>query len=295
MATRVDLPPLPQFDSLSDRSSLSQRWKAWTRRFETYLVATNITDDEQKRAMLLYQAGSETQDIFDTLTETGTDYATAKKKLDDYFSPKKNVNYEVFRFRQATQQPTESVEQFATRLRKLSLNCEFHDVDSEIKAAIIQSCTSKSLRRFALREAELTLDALLSKARSLEMSETQAASIEEKLQVDYKQSAGDINFMKGRSEKQARQSPSSPKQSRRHNVSHRTAPACSTASNSMPQMRTNALGIAMPVPASGMPPLRKTRTHSSLLQSTFHYRSSQTARRPAALTTAVIKGTISAC
>ena len=214
MATRVDLPPLPQFDSLSDRSSLSQRWKAWTRRFETYLVATNITDDEQKRAMLLYQAGSETQDIFDTLTETGTDYATAKKKLDEYFSPKKNVNYEVFRFRQATQQPTESVEQFATRLRKLSLNCEFHDVDSEIKAAIIQSCTSKSLRRFALREAELTLDALLSKARSLEMSETQAASIEEKLHVDYKQSAGDINFMKGRSEKQARQSPSSPKQSR---------------------------------------------------------------------------------
>ena len=157
--------------------------------------------------MLLYQAGPETQDIFDTLTETGTDYATAKAKLDEYFSPKKNVNYEVFRFRQATQQPTESVEQFATPLRKLSLNCEFQDVDSEIKSAIIQNCTSKSLRRFALRETDLTLDALLSKARSLEMSETQAASIEEKLHVDYKQSAGDINFMKGCSKKQARQSP----------------------------------------------------------------------------------------
>ena len=164
--------------------------------------------------MLLYQAGPETQDIFDTLTETGTDYATAKAKLDEYFSPKKSVNYEVFRFRQATQQPTESVEQFATRLRKLSLICEVHDVDSEIKAAIIQSCTSKSLRRFALKETDLTLDALLSKARSLGMSETQAASIGEKLQVDYKHSAGDINFMKGCSEKQARQSPSSPKQSR---------------------------------------------------------------------------------
>ena len=53
MAIRVELPPLPQFDSLNDRSSLSQRWKAWTRRLETYLVASNINDDEQKRALLL--------------------------------------------------------------------------------------------------------------------------------------------------------------------------------------------------------------------------------------------------
>ena len=172
MATRVDLPPMPQFDPVSDRSSLSEQWKAWTKWFETYLVATNITDEGQKRAMLLYQAGPDTQDIFDTLTETGTDYATAKAKLNEYFSPKKNVSYEVFQFHQTTQQPTESVEQFATRLRKLSLNCEFHDVDSEIKSAIIQNCTSKRLRRFALRENELTLDALLTKARSLKMSET---------------------------------------------------------------------------------------------------------------------------
>ena len=86
MATRVDLPPLPQFDPLSDQSSLSQRWKSWTKRFETYLLAANITDDQQKRAMLLYQAGSATQDILKTLADTGTDYATAKKKLDDYFS-----------------------------------------------------------------------------------------------------------------------------------------------------------------------------------------------------------------
>jgi hypothetical protein len=67
MATRVDLPPLPPFDPTCDQTSVSQRWKTWTKRFETYLIATNITDDRQKRAMLLYQAGPDTQDIFDTL------------------------------------------------------------------------------------------------------------------------------------------------------------------------------------------------------------------------------------
>ena len=33
--------------------------------------------------MLVYQAGSETQNVFDTLAGTGTDYATAKAKLDE--------------------------------------------------------------------------------------------------------------------------------------------------------------------------------------------------------------------
>ena len=89
MATRVDLPPLPPFDALSDQSSLSQRWKTWIKRFETYIVATNITDDKPKRAMLLYQAGPDTQDIFETLEDTGEDYNTAKTKLAEYFSPKR--------------------------------------------------------------------------------------------------------------------------------------------------------------------------------------------------------------
>ena len=133
----------------------------------------NITDNKQKRALLLYQAGPETQEIFETLTDTGDDYKTAQEKLDAYFSPKKNVDYEIFQFRQAVQQPGETVDQFATRLRKIAINCEFHDTSKEIKAVIIQNCQSKRLRRYALREDALSLDDLLAKARSLEASEMQ--------------------------------------------------------------------------------------------------------------------------
>ena len=89
MATgRIDLNPMTPFDPLSDPSSLSQRWKTWKRRFETYLVALNVTDNKQKRALLLYQAGQAKQDIFDTLAETGDDYDSAVASLDTYFSPK---------------------------------------------------------------------------------------------------------------------------------------------------------------------------------------------------------------
>ena len=196
MAVRIDIPPLQPFDPLTDRTSIGQRWKSWIKRFDTYLLASNITNDRQKRAMLLYQAGSETQEIFETLADTGVDYATAKTKLDEYFSPKKNVTYEIFQFRQATQQTGESVEQFATRLRKLAANCEFDNVDKEITSAIVQHCLSKRLRRFALRESPLTLENLLTKARSLESSETQATGIEEKL-TKTPQPDSDINFVKG--------------------------------------------------------------------------------------------------
>ena len=195
MATRIDLPPLPSFDPLSDQTSLSQRWKSWVKRFETYILATNITDDKQKRAMLLYQAGPDTQDIFETLEETGEDYDTAKKKLDEYFLPKKNVDYEVFQFRQAVQMPGETDEQFATRLRKIAVNCEFTDVKREIKTAIIQHCLSKRLRRFALREADLTLDGLLTKARSLEASEVRASGMEEILPKE------EVNYMGSKNSK----------------------------------------------------------------------------------------------
>ena len=89
------------------------------------------------RPCTLYQLGEATQEIFETLPETGEDYATAQAKLDEYFSPKKNVDYEVFQFRQAVQQSGETIDPFVTRLRKLSAACEFGDVAKEIKSAVI--------------------------------------------------------------------------------------------------------------------------------------------------------------
>ena len=134
-------------------------------------MAVNVTDDKQKRALLLYQAGQETQELFDMFTDTGETYATALQKLDDYFAPKKNADFEMFQFRQAVQQEGETVNQYVARLRKLAFTCEFSDTDKELNAAVIQHCQSKQLRRCALREDDLTLEKLLAKARALEVSE----------------------------------------------------------------------------------------------------------------------------
>jgi hypothetical protein len=66
----------------------------------------------------------------------------AKLKLKEYFAPKKNTEYEVYRFRQAKQSPEETIDSFHTRLRQLALNCEFADTSKEVKAQIIQGTLS---------------------------------------------------------------------------------------------------------------------------------------------------------
>ena len=137
---RIDLCSLSPFDPISDPPSIGQRWKTWKKRFETYITALGVTDKKQKRALLLYQAGEATHEIFDTLPDTGAsgDYDTAMVKLDAYFTPQFNVDYEIFKFRTSVQQRDETIDQFATRLRKLTSTCAFTDAEKEVKSVIIQ-------------------------------------------------------------------------------------------------------------------------------------------------------------
>ena len=60
-------------------------------------VCMDITDEKQKRALLLHHAGPSVDEIFDTLESTGEekDYKKAIDKLTEHFSPQKNIAYEV--------------------------------------------------------------------------------------------------------------------------------------------------------------------------------------------------------
>ena len=182
MAAKLDLAPLPSFDPHSDQSNLAARWKTWIKRFHTFIKAANISNKTQQRALLLYQAGPEVQDIFETLANTGRDddLDAAIKSLTEYFAPAQNTDFEIFRFRQAKQQPQETLENFHTRLRKLAQTCLFStdSVDNEIKQQIIQGCSSSSLRKYALKTKDVKLQDILVKGKTDEISKEQAKEIE---------------------------------------------------------------------------------------------------------------------
>ena len=126
-------------------------------------------------------AGPAVQDIFSTLTDTGTTYEEALNSLDVYFTPQKNLQLERRSFRQAHQAVNEPVDQFITRLRRLGENCEFdkYSLDEAIKDQLIKHCYSTTLRRRLLREkSSSTLNSLIEIARSTESANFQAANIE---------------------------------------------------------------------------------------------------------------------
>lgn len=93
---------LPNFHNFPvHESNTETRWRKWTSRLENLFIGMDLKDKKRQRALLLHYAGEDVSEIFDTLTETGEDYASAKKKLSEYFAPKKNTEFEVYKFRQS--------------------------------------------------------------------------------------------------------------------------------------------------------------------------------------------------
>lgn len=186
MATAIhtDLGGIPNFDCLSDPTTLSTRWRKWKRSFELFVEGKGVENPAQKKALLLHCGGIQMQDIFFTLSvpepeENGTVYSVAMGVLDGYFSPVGNAQMERHLFRNMFQQPTETIDQFVTRLRQKAEFCAYTDVGERIKEQVIEKCASHNLRRKLLEKGEdLTLEQLQTIARAMENSETQANKIE---------------------------------------------------------------------------------------------------------------------
>ena len=113
MADFTTVPQVALFVPDSDPTSVSQRWKRWSDRFDNLLVAMNVTNNARKKALLLHLAGDAVFDIFSGLVidaipddadpDVTNAYTVAKTALDIYFSPKKNVEFERYTFRMAKQ------------------------------------------------------------------------------------------------------------------------------------------------------------------------------------------------
>jgi hypothetical protein len=143
MAVALALQPPAQFDPHGNANTVNQRWTKWVKSFETFIVAAGCKDDEQKRQAFLHCAGESVQEIFSTLPDTGNSYNDAKVKLNEYFLPKQNVPYNRHVFRLTDQASDETIAQFVTRLRTLSIGCDFGDnLDDFLRDQVIEKCTS---------------------------------------------------------------------------------------------------------------------------------------------------------
>ena len=147
------------------------RWQKWLRNFNFAMTGFNITSQKRKRALLLFYGGTELQDLFETLPNTGNDndYDAAVSALNDNIIPKTNKQYETIIFQQCMQATDETINQYLCRLRQQASLCKFTNPDKEIAIQLIKGCTSDNLKQKAMQH-ELTLDKLLEIAQAQELT-----------------------------------------------------------------------------------------------------------------------------
>lgn len=118
---------------------MGERWRSWQRNF-TYINGVIGLNEKQKIARFSHQAGPKVQEIYENLIETSDTYDTVKEKLPNYFISTVNVAYERQNFRALYMIDSETVDQFALRLRTASKFCEFINQDEMIRDHIIEKC-----------------------------------------------------------------------------------------------------------------------------------------------------------
>ena len=143
--------------------NLSENWKFWKQKFTNYLNATELAKKEEttKVAQLLTLIGDEGLRIYNTFQREEDKTETLKdilKKFEDHFNPQKNLTYERFKFLTCRQKEGQTMDQFTTELKGLSLSCEFEGLkDSLIRCILIIGLKNQNIRE-KLMTTEGTLE-----------------------------------------------------------------------------------------------------------------------------------------
>lgn len=171
------VPPLQPF--VAQGENQGEKWEQWRKSFTYYAAAVGVNNQEQRKNLLLHVAGQDLQKIFETLS-FGTDangapivpnYEQVVAKLNEYFTPKRNVTFERHVFRKAAQSADETTDDYVMRLRQLVLYCEYGDkTDEFLKDQFIDSCYNSRLRVRLLRQPDLKLPDVIAAARLAELS-----------------------------------------------------------------------------------------------------------------------------
>ncbi|XP_066932937.1 uncharacterized protein [Clytia hemisphaerica] len=180
MAAQLQISMVQNFDPRGDPQTLSQRWERWQKSFTYFITASGIGNDARKKALLLHTMGTETQELFETLPDTGQTYDEAVEALTTYFIPQKNVTFERSVFNNANQQTHETTEQYVSRLCKLAQNCDYgNSLNDHIRDRVVSGCKGSKYREKLLAEKNLTLEKVIEIGQSMEAAKSQSKRIEQ--------------------------------------------------------------------------------------------------------------------
>ena len=129
---------------------MADKWAEWIDNLEYNFKYFKIEDAEaKKKAALMVYGGESLRKIHNNLPDpsSGDVFIKAKAELTKNFSPKKNIDYLIYQFREIVQGDNEPFLTFVNRLRQVAKHCEFPDMDKEVKRQIRRLPTGKSRKK----------------------------------------------------------------------------------------------------------------------------------------------------
>ncbi|XP_061398654.1 uncharacterized protein LOC133334373, partial [Musca vetustissima] len=175
---------LPMMDFKA--TNLAKEWKTWHTKFKIFLRASNLETEPDKRkvALLLHHLGSQSLEIFNSFDmdiDTVT-YEDLVRMLGSHFTPKANIVMERHRFFTCKQQDNQTIDEYVTILRNLSLNCEFGDLKNDLVRDIFICGLSQkhyNIKERLLTEDKINLEKSIEIANNIVLAKSNAAMLQE--------------------------------------------------------------------------------------------------------------------
>ena len=133
---------------MSFERNVSQGWKLGLKHFEFYLTATEKDgkNDKVKTSVLLTCMGQKGREIYETFhfDNLGDEMrlASVLEKFSEYCNPRKNITILRHNFCTYRQHGGQNFNDFITKLKKLSSECEFETLHDSLRRNMIVSGTN---------------------------------------------------------------------------------------------------------------------------------------------------------
>jgi len=154
-------------------------WESFTERLELHFIVKNIVEAEMKRATLLTRCDEDTYKLFRNLCApdkpASKTYDELIKLLSEHLKPAPSEVMERCTFNRAKQELNETVTEYVARLRQLSRNCNFPDLNNALRDQLVCGIRDDATRVELFQLSNLTFETALKDATARESATKNAA------------------------------------------------------------------------------------------------------------------------
>ena len=153
-----------------------EEWCEYTERLTHYFVASDITSEDKKRAILLTVVGPSAYRLLKTLASPKRleelRFSELVELAKKHYNPKPSPIVKRFEFNSRLQKEGETIAVYVAELRKIAEHCEYGEVLSDmLRDRLVCGTNNKGIQRRLLLQTELTFDKAMEVALAAEAAE----------------------------------------------------------------------------------------------------------------------------